>query len=611
VPRFHLAVLILAASLAACAKPVGVDRVDPQTAQRALTRNVLSSGEPSSFAKAQLLQRGLWNRYNEAPDETLDALRDQLGTGLDDRLLFALAELSFHQGQKTGNTAQFLASACYAYAFLFPESGEQAGAYDARTRLALDLYNRGVSRGFQSGPDETVEFREETFELPFGQLDVAIEPSGFEWSGYRFARFKDLYRFEVRGLRNRYRRPGIGAALGGSLDPPDRAAETPPALRVPERLTLPVTALLRIERPHESVITGQVRGTLRIFAEEREPSVRIGSRVVPLEYEPSAALAYTLDRSELWSFENKGFLSGDFQSELDGLYSLAPYGPGRIPVVLVHGTASSPARWAQMINELGNDPRLHSRYQFWLFLYNTGNPILYSASVLRRSLIDAVAQLDPEGVEPSLRDMVVIGHSQGGLLTRLMVTESGDRFWNPIFKKPLDQLEISPKTHSLLESAFFFEPVPSVTSVVFISTPHRGSFLAGRRLAALLGRMVSFPFRLAAVSGEVLTNNQDALAGRKLKRVATSVDNMDPKHPFSLTLSASPIAPGVDAHSIISVKGDGPPWSGKSDGVVAYDSAHMEGVASELVVRSGHSTQGEPATIEEVRRILLEHLEAR
>ena len=610
-PGFRAAVLILAAALVACASPVGVERVDPQSAQRALTRNVLSAGVPSSFSKAQLLQRGLWNRYNDAPDETLQALRDQLGTGLDEQLLFALAELSFHQGQMTGSTAQFLAAACYAYAFLFPQSGKEPGAYDARTRLALDLYNRGLSRGFQTDEDEAVELREGSFALPFGQLEVELEPTGFDWAGYRFAHFKDLYRFEVRGLRNRYRRPGIGAALGGSLDPPDHAAENAPALRVPAGITLPVTALLRIERPRESVIAGHVRGTLRIFAEEREPDVSIGSRIVPLEYEPSAALAYTLEGSKLWSFENKGFLSGEFLSELDGLYSLTPYRSGRIPVVLVHGTASSPARWAQMINELANDPRLHSRYQFWLFLYNTGNPILYSASVLRHSLIDAVAQLDPTSVDPALRNMVVIGHSQGGLLTRLMVTGSGDRFWDSTFKKPLDQLEIGPDTHALLESAFFFEAVPSVTSVVFISTPHRGSYLAGRRLAALLGRLVSFPFRLAAVSGEVLTNNQDALAGRKLKRVASSVDNMNPKHPFSVTLSASPIAPGVTAHSIIAVKGDGPPWAGKNDGVVAYDSAHMEDVASELVVRSGHSTQGEPATIEEVRRILLEHVEAR
>jgi pimeloyl-ACP methyl ester carboxylesterase len=611
VPRFRLALLILAACLVACASPVGVERVDPQSAQQAMTRNVLSSGEPSSFAKAQLLQRGLWNRYLEVPDEALQALHDQLGTGLDDRLLFALAEFSFHQGQKTGNTAQFLAAACYAYAFLFPESGDEASAYDARTRLALDLYNRGLSRGFQSEKEETVYLRAGSFALPFGQLEVELQPNGFEWAGYRFARFKDLYRFEVRGLRNRYRRPGIGAALGGSLDPPERAAEAPPALRVPAGITLPVTALLRIQQPRQSVIAGHVRGTLRIFAKERSPDVKIGSRVVPLEYEPSAALAYTLERSKLWSFENRGFLSGEFESGLDGLYSLTPYRRGRIPVVLVHGTASSPARWAQMINELANDPRLHSHYQFWLFLYNTGNPILYSASILRHSLVAAVAELDPQGVDPALQEVVVMGHSQGGLLTRLMVTDSGDRFWDAIFNKPLDQLELRLDTRAVLESAFFFEPVPSVKRVVFISTPHRGSFLAGRRIAGLLNRMVSFPFRLAGTGAEVLTNNQDALASRKMKRMSTSVENMNPKDPFSVTLSASPIAAGVTAHSIISVKSDGPPWSGKSDGVVAFDSASMEGVESELVVRSGHSTQGEPATIEEVRRILLEHVEAR
>jgi len=53
--------------------------------------------------------------------------------------------------------------------------------------------------------------------------------------------------------------------------------------------------------------------------------------------------------------------------------------------------------------------------------------------------------------------------------------------------------------------------------------------------------------------------------------------------------------------------GTGPP-QGKNDGVVAYDSVHIDGVASELVVDSPHSCQSNPHTIEEVRRILLEHL---
>jgi hypothetical protein len=66
------------------------------------------------------------------------------------------------------------------------------------------------------------------------------------------------------------------------------------------------------------------------------------------------------------------------------------------------------------------------------------------------------------------------------------------------------------------------------------------------------------------------------------------------------------VVPTVKAHSIIAVEGDGPFQDG-DDGVVEYSSAHIDGVESEVVVRSAHSTQGRPETIEEVRRILRLH----
>jgi hypothetical protein len=154
--------------------------------------------------------------------------------------------------------------------------------------------------------------------------------------------------------------------------------------------------------------------------------------------------------------------------------------------------------------------------------------------------------------------------------------------------------------------------VASVKRAIFISTPHRGSFVAGNRLGRLAARLVRMPVEVAKTGGEILTRNRDALAMRDLERVPSSVDNMDPKHPFSVTLAASPIAPGVAVHSIIPVKGDGPPFTGLDDGVVEYDSAHLEGVESELVIeRTGHSAQGTPSAIEEVRRILRLHLEQR
>ena len=95
-----------------------------------------------------------------------------------------------------------------------------------------------------------------------------------------------------------------------------------------------------------------------------------------------------------------------------------------------------------------------------------------------------------------------------------------------------------------------------------------------------------------------------------MSQLPTSVDIMSPGNPFIRVLSESPIDPKITAHSIIAVLGEGP-ITGKTDGVVAYESAHIDGVASEVVVRSGHSTQGHPETIEEVQRILTEHIDAK
>src|SRR5206468_12352233 len=156
----------------------------------------------------------------------------------------------------------------------------------------------------------------------------------------------------------------------------------------------------------------------------------------------------------------------------------------------VHGTASSPARWADIINELQNDPKLRGRIQFWLFTYNTSNPILLSASDLRQSLQSIRKELDPEGRDPALDQLVLIGHSQGGLLTRLMVTDSGTRFWDSFSDVPFDKVEMSPETRALIQRGMFFEPLPFVTRVVFIATPHQGSFRVSSLVLGLVRKLV-------------------------------------------------------------------------------------------------------------------------
>ena len=137
----------------------------------------------------------------------------------------------------------------------------------------------------------------------------------------------------------------------------------------------------------------------------------------------------------------------------------------------------------------------------------------------------------------------------------------------------------------------------------------RSSYFAGSRLSHWAARFITLPLDLAHAGTDLLARNRRSLAFASLGHIPTAVDNMTPGDRFIRTLAAIPVAPGVATHSIIAVRGDGPAEDG-NDGIVEYKSAHLDDVASEFVVRSAHSCQGNPRTIEEVRRILLEHLAA-
>jgi hypothetical protein len=122
-------------------------------------------------------------------------------------------------------------------------------------------------------------------------------------------------------------------------------------------------------------------------------------------------------------------------------------------------------------------------------------------------------------------------------------------------------------------------------------------------------RLVTLPVPLVRNFRDIVQGNPEVARQLKGRHLPTAVDNMLPSNPFVRALSASPLAAGVPAHSIVAVQGAGNPL-GLNDGVVAYRSAHLEGVASERIVRSSHSLQSNPATILEIRRIVREHVEA-
>lgn len=597
----------LCLTVASCASPIQAIRADPKDVQHDLARSAVTTGEPSWSTRNVLFEHAFFDAFDERPEAVLAALHQKM---VEERgnptLLFALAELSFLHGQNARKREYDLAAAVYAYAYLFPEgTGQAPGRFDPRLRLAADLYNWALTSAFASKDRSEVVPRGGTFTLPFGQIDVTFEPAALRVGDRELYQLVPSSELEVEGMAMRYRTPGLGVPLAASTRPIDESK--PGRDMVAPRLKVPLTLLLRIPGAREGLVQRRsLTATLEVHLAWDTPTVTIAEEQVPLENEPTAALAATftgLPVLELELLEFLGRLAG--KEAPPPLVSTTPYRPGLIPVVFVHGTASSPLRWAEIYNRLLGDPQIRSRFQFWFFQYNSGNPIALSALRLREVLTAAVARLDPESTDPAMRRMVLIGHSQGGLLVKMQAISTGDRLWNAVSRKPLEELKLADSTRDLLQKGLFLEPLPEVSRVVFICTPHRGSFIAGRKFIGNLVRRLLTPAPVSAQVSSDLLRNRDAIVGFPV--VPTAVDNMSPSHPFIQGLQKIPVVPSIKAHSIIAVEGDGPVEEG-DDGVVEYTSAHIEGVESELVVRSSHSAQGKPETIEEVRRILLLHV---
>jgi hypothetical protein len=598
--HFSAGILLL---LTACATPVQVDRVDPRIVNRELTSNVISTGNISEPTQIVLRREDLSVAFEDDPEQAIASLHRTVMFGAPDPDgLFALAELSFRHAEDTGKPPYYLASAIYAFAFLFPDDpAQRPGRFDPRVRIASNLYNRSLTSAFASPDRSRVLLQSGRFPLPFGSIDVTFDPTAARWGNLVLSDYTPADELYIEGLRNRYRQRGIGAPLAASATAPanEKGFEVLPEVKVP------ITALLRIDFSRQSLAEGHLRGDIEIYPAFEPGSVTLRGQSAPLEVDTTAAFAYGLSDPKIWRSEFGGFLHGDYfgkeHSPLDGL---EPYHPGQIPVIFIHGTASSSGRWANLVNDLQSDPVIREHFQFWWFSYSTGNPMPYSALQLRNAIRDAVRQLDPQGRDPALRQIVLIGHSQGGLLAKMLVIDSGSRLWNAFSSKPPEQLRVSPETRDLLRQALFVKPLPEVRRVIFLATPQHGSFVAGSIIGRLVGRFVTLPANVLTALGETISGNPGAVLLVPGSAGFGSVWSMTPSNPVLQAFAAIPVSPNVAAHSIIAVNGDGPTETG-DDGVVSYQSAHIPEAKSELVVRSGHSMQDNPRTVAEVRRILL------
>jgi pimeloyl-ACP methyl ester carboxylesterase len=220
--------------------------------------------------------------------------------------------------------------------------------------------------------------------------------------------------------------------------------------------------------------------------------------------------------------------------------------------------------------------------------------------ILRREL-DAI-----EKKFPLHKPMVVIGHSMGGCISRLLLTDTDERLWMELFGKPVKDVNLKPEHKELFVETLVFRHRPEVGRVIFISAPLRGSEMATHRIGRLGSSLVKLPVALLVAGRDALKIMTLSAGDLPLRRIPNSIDTLAPTNRFVKAINTIPMTKGIPYHSIMGDRGRGD-TPNSSDGVVPYWSSHLEGAQSELVVPSNHSAHQNRQAIEEVQRILKLH----
>jgi pimeloyl-ACP methyl ester carboxylesterase len=398
--------------------------------------------------------------------------------------------------------------------------------------------------------------------------------------------FTPADQFDMHGtyVTERTTREGIGApvvAVGRELNKDAKAEFALP------RIYYGVTAIARFD--------GR-RCELSFEDPLATETIQINGHTYTLAADFTVPLAVMLASTNPKKLELTRLLNPAKYAETARISRLQPYDPNKTVVLVIHGLMDSPATWTPMINRLRGDEKIRRNYQFWFYSYPSGYPYPYSASILRHELDAAEKRF------PLRKKMVVIGHSMGGCISRLLITDTDEELWMKLFNKPPEQVPLSPESKKIFTDALIFKHRPEIGRVIFISAPLRGSDLASNWLGRIGSSLVRVPSTLLS-AGNALLKITTFQSG-DLKRIPNSVDTLAPNNRFVKAINTIPITPGIPYHTIMGDRGRGDAPN-SSDGVVPYWSSHMDGAKSELIVPSAHPAHQNPQAIQEVHRILV------
>lgn len=606
-----LSILFLLLLLCSCTKDIGIIQTPPDERKFYSTAD-LSGSTLNGSTKNLLSNFQLLECYENSPEELLPQLERLYKFNRSPETVAALADASLQIGGRLKDNGDmssryFLASAVYSSLYLKYIDDKNSPYDETRIRMlhinnlaAAELFcylkNRNLERasGYElvmPGVDtRKVKFSKPVFDLPLQENDIKD--------------FTVCADFRTVNFTHDSKEFGLGVPLIASL----KANCMDQAVGIPlPGFPLPVTLVADFNNDPAS---GKLTGTLHFLYSRTKDRVKLGKHTFPLAADFSTPLAKTVAMPQKMNFISRT-LNVKEASDTTGLYLFEPYDDKRIPVIFVHGLMSDINTWGQMLNTLLHDKKIRQKYQFMGFSYSSGNPILVSASSLRQSLYSLHKNLIRQNRSTAtFHKMILIGHSMGGLLSRLQISrctlEHTADFMGIKNRKEFAEI-LTAEERKMIQNTLEFSPAPFIQRVIFIAVPHRGSEIARSWVGAVGASLIRLPVGLVKRNLRFMKAlKKNVKKDLQVLESNTGIDNLRPDSPILKLLSSMPIAPGIPYHSIIgnNKKAFTP---GGTDGIVPYWSSHLDQAVSELIVHSGHSAHCSPLAIQEVRQILLHH----
>lgn len=615
---------------------VGVKQEKTLVNRAPVLSEFFATGQLTTETRRVLRREGLTWIVRRDQDEAVRRLAQRIAEGsgpvdapdsVDKARRRALYEICVSNGHRLeeGDPVRAAGYWITAARFVWPYA---SGVIDSpkERRVGADAYNvacAGTGAALAAVDPGRLPTADDVFDVPTPMGPVHLSFRRTQTSLVAPVKFETVVRADqlsIEGLSRRALVPGIGGAMVALHESTEERRASDPNL-APGGRALPITVVLRFPDPQSVVVSA--------YDTLVESRTEIDGRVYPLEADYSAPYAVATSAPEQVLGLQALFAPQKFLDR-QGLYALEPMRAGKIPLVFVHGLMSSPDTWRDAVNLVYADPVLRERFEVLVYAYPTGFPIVANAGDLRERLAEYTDRKRAAGMR--VDDVVLVGHSMGGILSNMQIRDAGDGLWKAFrdhaattgtptndtektlrdFGRELEELGVSEEQKLRLRDAFVFQANPEIDRVIFVCAPHRGSEFANSWLGRLGSRLVRYPFDLVA---GIATANLEGLGqttGSVLRTIVNqppdSIDGLRLDNPILLTVLDLPVREGITMHSIVGDRGKKGPLEDSSDGIVPYYSSHLDRAVSERVVPAPHTATTHPDTLDEIRRILYLHL---